>query len=171
MVLLWFSAGCFLASLLLDIFRLADRRFNSEFMAQFAFLIRKAESNRLNGSTFLLLAFSIVIYFFSRPVAVTAMLFLSLGDAAAELGGKNFGRLKIFERSLEGSLFFFLVAFTVAFALLGDFRVAALGALAGTLVELFSFEWDDNFTVPIGSAVALSGALVFFHFSSQLLAF
>lgn len=170
-ILLWFSTGCFIGSLLLDLFRLADKRFNSQFMAQFAFLIRKSESNRLNGSTFLLLAFSIVIYFFSRPVAITAMLFLSLGDAAAELGGKNFGRLKIFERSLEGSLSFFLVAFTVAFALLSDLRVAVLGALAGTLVELFSFELDDNLTVPIGSAVAISSALVLFHFSSQLLAF
>jgi dolichol kinase len=166
-VLLCFSAGFFLASLLLDFFRLVDRRFNSQFMTRFSFLIRKSESNRLNGSTFLLLAFTVVIYFFSRPVAITAMLFLSLGDAAAELGGKNFGRLKIFERSLEGSLSFFLVAFTVAFTLLGDFRVAVMGALAGALVELFSFEWDDNLTVPIGSAVALSGALVLFHFSSQ----
>jgi dolichol kinase len=170
-VLLWFSTGCFFASLLLDLFRLANRRFNSQFMARYAFLIRKSEANRLNGSTFLLLAFSVVIYFFSRPVAITAMLFLSLGDAAAELGGKNFGRLKIFERSLEGSLSFFFVSFAVAFALLEDVRVAVLGALAGTLVELFSFEWDDNLTVPIGSAVALSGALVLFHFSSQLLAF
>jgi dolichol kinase len=171
LILLWFSAGFFLGSLILDLFRMVDRRFNSQFMAQFAFLIRKTESNRLNGSTFLLLAFFIVIYFFSRPVAITAMLFLSLGDAAAELGGKNFGRLKIFERSLEGSLSFFLVAFVVAFSLLGDIRVAVLGALAGTLVELFSFEWDDNLTVPIGSAVAISSALVLFHFSSQLLAF
>ena len=170
-VLLWFSSFCFVASLILDLFRLANRRFNSQFMTQYAFLIRKSEANRLNGSTFLLLAFTVVIYFFSRPVAITAMLFLSLGDAAAELGGKNFGRLKIFERSLEGSLSFFLVSFAVAFALLEDVRVALLGALAGALVELFSFEWDDNLTVPIGSAVALSGALVLFHFSNQLLAF
>ncbi len=169
--LLWFSGVCFLASLCFDLFRLADRRFNSQFMAQFSFLIRQTETNRLNGSTFLLLAFFIVIYFFSRPVAVTAMLFLSLGDAAAELGGKNFGRMKIFERSLEGSLSFFLVAFTVAFALLGDFRVAVFGALAGALVELFSFDLDDNLTVPIGSALAISSALVLFHFSSQFLTF
>ncbi len=140
-------------------------------MAQFSFLIRKAEANRLNGSTFLLLAFAIVMYFFSRPVAITAMFFLSLGDAAAELGGKNFGRMKIFERSLEGSLSFFLVAFAVAFALLEDVRVAFFGALAGALVELFSFELDDNLTVPIGSALAISCALVFFHFSNQFLIF
>ncbi len=170
-VLLWFSIGAFVGSLLLDLFRLANRGFNSQFMAQFSFLIRKAEANRLNGSTFLLLAFSVVMYFFSRPVAITAMFFLSLGDAAAELGGKNFGRMKIFERSLEGSMSFFLVAFAVAFALLGDLRVSFVGALAGTLVELFSFDLDDNLTVPIGSAIAISFALVLFHFSNQLLAF
>jgi len=30
---------------------------------------------------------------------------------------------------------------------------------------------DDNLTVPIGSAIAISFALVLFHFSNQMLAF
>jgi dolichol kinase len=33
--------------------------------------------------------------------------------------------------------------------------------LAGTLVELYSFEVDDNLTVPIGSAVAMAAAFLF----------
>jgi glycerol-3-phosphate acyltransferase PlsY len=91
------------------------------------------------------------------------MLFLSLGDAAAELGGKNFGRFKIFHRSMEGTAAFFMVAFLIAFALLEDWRVALVGAVAGALVELFSFEVDDNLTVPIGSALALWLAFSLFH--------
>jgi len=163
-LLLWVTGSCFLISFILDLLRLRDRGFNSRFMKAFSALIRQSEENRFNGSTFLCLAFFIVILLFPRTVAITAMLFLSLGDAAAELGGKHFGRLKIFGRSLEGTLAFFLVAFPVAYSLIDDWRVALLGALAGALVELFSFEVDDNLTVPIGSALALWMALLLFHF-------
>jgi glycerol-3-phosphate acyltransferase PlsY len=162
--LLWVSGICFLSSFLLDLLRLNDKKFNSHFMNFFSFLIRRTEENRLNGSTFLCLAFFAVLFFFSRNVAIASMLFLSLGDAAAELGGKNFGRLKIFTRSLEGTAAFFGVAFLIAFALFGDWRIAFWGALAGALVELFSFDLDDNLTVPIGSALALWLAVFLFHF-------
>jgi len=144
--------GCFFT---LDWLRLNDRRFNSHFMKFFSILIRRTEQNSFNGATFLCCAFSIVIFLFPRDVAVASMLFLSLGDTAAELGGLYFGRLKIFRRSAEGALSFFLVAFAVAWALLDDWRVALLSALAGALIELFSFDVDDNLTVPIGSACAI----------------
>ena len=170
-ILLWVTGGCFVLSFILDLLRLNDRGFNSRFMRYFSALIRQTEADRFNGSTFLCLAFFIVILFFSRKVAVTAMLFLSLGDAAAELGGKHFGRLRIFGRSLEGTFSFFVVAFLIAFALLDDWRIALLGALAGALVELFSFEIDDNLTVPIGSALALTMALLLFHLDHGLLFF
>jgi len=164
-LLLIVSGSCFLGSFLLDLVRLTDKKFNSMFMKLFSILIRQTETNRFNGSTFLCLAFYIVILFFSRNVAVSAMFFLSLGDAAAELSGKNFGRLKIFQRSFEGTLGFFAVAFLIAFTLFEDWRIALVGALAGALVELFSFDVDDNLTVPIGSALALWLAVLFFHFS------
>ena len=161
--LLWVSGGCFAVSFLFDFLRLRDHEFNSKFMKYFSALIRRTEVNKFNGSTFLCFAFFVVIFFFSKHVAVTAMLFLSLGDAAAELGGKNFGKLKIFTRSAEGTAAFFLVAFLVAFTLFQDWRIALLGAFAGAMVELFSFELDDNLTVPIGSAIALWLSLVLFH--------
>jgi dolichol kinase len=154
------SASMFLAFFVLDVFRLRDRDFNSKVMKVFSFLIRRTEERRFTGATHLSFAFFIVTWFFPREVAVTAMLFLSLGDTAAEMGGKYFGRNKIFRRSIEGSFSFFLVAWLVAWAILEDWRVALLSAIAGALVELFSFEVDDNLTVPIGSAVAMS--LAFF---------
>jgi glycerol-3-phosphate acyltransferase PlsY len=169
--LLIVSGSCFLISFLFDFMRLRDHRFNSQFMKFFSAFIRRTETNRFNGSTFLCGAFFFVILIFSRNIAITAMLFLSLGDAAAELGGKNFGRIKIFQRSMEGTTAFFFVAFPIAFALFGDWRIALWGAFAGAMVELFSFEVDDNLTVPIGSALALALALVFFHAGNNLFSF
>jgi acyl phosphate:glycerol-3-phosphate acyltransferase len=161
--LLIVTASCFLISFSLDYFRLKDHRFNSWFMNLFSEFIRRTEADKLNGSTFLCLAFFLVILLFSRNVAVTAMFFLSLGDAAAELGGKNFGGVRYFGKTLEGTFAFFGVAFLTAFALFEKWEVALVGALAGALVELFSFDLDDNLTVPIGSALALSCALLLFH--------
>lgn len=169
--LLIVSSVCFLISLVLDLFRLQDHQFNSWFMRIFSGFIRHTEAKKLNGSTFLCLAFFLVIFLFSRKVAITAMFFLSLGDAAAELGGKNFGRLKVWSKTLEGSAAFFLVSFLVAFALFENWIIALVGAVAGTLVELFSFDLDDNLTVPIGSAFALSLALVLFHPGNNLFFF
>ncbi|MGH7740086.1 MAG: diacylglycerol/polyprenol kinase family protein [bacterium] len=157
-MLLWMVTPAFGVSFLLDWFRLNDRRFNSKFMKIFSVLIRGTEHDRFNGATFLCFAFSLVLFFFSRKVAITAMLFLSLGDTAAELGGLYFGRLKIFRRSAEGTFAFFLVAFAIAWALLGNWRVAVFSAAAGAFIELFSFELDDNLTVPIGSACAIWAA-------------
>jgi acyl phosphate:glycerol-3-phosphate acyltransferase len=169
--LLIVSGGCFLISFLFDFMRLRDHKFNSQFIKVFSAFIRRTETNRYNGSTFLCFAFFVVIFLFSRYIAITAMLFLSLGDAAAELGGKNFGRLKIFSRSMEGTTAFFLVAFLIAYAFFEDWRIAVLGAFAGAMVELFSFEIDDNLTVPIGSAVALCLVLVLFHLNNNLFSF
>ena len=169
--LLFVSAGCFLLSFGLDLLRLRDHEFNSWFMGLFSEFIRRTETNKFNGSTFLCLAFYLVIFFFTRNIAITAMFFLSLGDAAAELGGKNFGRFKIFGKSFEGTLAFFLVAFLIAYLLFENWQIALVGALAGALVELLSFELDDNLTVPIGSAIALSLALGLLHLGTPLILF
>ncbi len=169
--LLIVSAGCFLLSFVLDLLRLRDHEFNSWFMGLFSEFIRRTETNKFNGSTFLCVAFYLVIFFFNRNVAISAMFFLSLGDAAAELGGKNFGRLKIFGKSFEGTLAFFLVAFLIAYLLFENWQIALVGALAGALVELLSFELDDNLTVPIGSAIALSLALGLLHLGTPLILF
>ena len=63
------------------------------------------------------------------------------------------------------------MAFFIAFWVFEDWRIALLGAVAGALVELFSFEIDDNLTVPIGSALALALGLVLFRLGSPFTSF
>jgi glycerol-3-phosphate acyltransferase PlsY len=124
-------------------------------MSWFSLLIRQSEEKSLTGATFTCLSFLLVVYLFSREIAVTAMLFLSLGDTAAEIVGKNWGRRKYFGRSLEGMGGFFVVALPLAWIVLQDWRVAFMGAVLGALIEFFSMGIDDNLTVPMGSAMAL----------------
>ena len=141
--------------LLFDGLRLLFPPFNRYVMRYLSLLIRHSEEKRFTGATFTCLSFLIVVFFFSREIAVTAMLFLSLGDTAAEIAGKNWGRTKYFGRSLEGMGGFFIVAFPLAWMVLQDWRVAFPGAAMGALIEFFSFRIDDNLTVPVLSATSI----------------
>jgi glycerol-3-phosphate acyltransferase PlsY len=140
---------------LIDGLRLLNPRFNQYIMTRFSLLIRHTEQRRFTGATFVCLSFLLVVWFFPREIAVAAMLFLSLGDTAAEIAGKNWGRRRYWGRSLEGMAGFFVAALPVGWLILGDWRIALPGAALGALIEFFSFHVDDNLTVPILSAVVL----------------
>lgn len=138
-----------------DGLRLISPSFNRYIMRHFSLLIRQSEEKRFTGATFTCLSFLIVVFFFSREIAVTAMLFLSLGDTSAEIVGKNWGRKKYFGRSLEGMAGFFITAFPLAWIILQDWQPALIGAIMGALIEFFSFRIDDNLTVPVLSATSI----------------
>jgi len=148
-------SSAFVLFFLFDGLRLLFPPLNRYVMRYFSLLIRQSEEKRFTGATFTCLSFLIVVFFFSREIAVTAMLFLSLGDTAAEIAGKNWGRKKYFGRSLEGMVGFFIAAFPLAWLVLQDWRVAFLGAVTGALIEFFSFRIDDNLTVPALSAASI----------------
>jgi dolichol kinase len=82
------------------------------------------------------------------------------GDAAATLVGVKWGRIKLGQRSLEGSIAFFLICLIVGLGLLRvlmlNLNIVLIGALAAALIELLPLPFDDNLTVPIFSALVMS---------------
>jgi phytol kinase len=104
------------------------------------------------------------------------MLVLTFADAAAAVVGRRYGTLRYPTpggcKSLEGSLAFAVVTFAathLSLLLLSDAArwesvlVAAVIALALTLVEAFATGGWDNFLVPVGALVmlkALAGSAV-----------
>lgn len=159
----FFIVVCLLFALMLfslfDGARLLSSAFNRFVMDRLSLLIRESEKKKITGATFTCLSFLVVVFVFPREVAVTAMLFLTLGDTAAEIAGKNWGSRKYNGRSLEGMAGFFIVAMPLAWIVFQDWRVALTGAVMGSLIEFFSIGVDDNLTVPVGSAMALWLAL------------
>jgi phytol kinase len=101
-----------------------------------------------------------------HPAAyVAAILTLALGDAAAALVGRSFGRHRYTvgraHKSLEGSCAFFAVAAVVA-AIAGAFVPDAVGvaalaafALATTLAEALAGDGLDNAAIPLAGLLAL----------------
>ena len=126
-------------------------------------IIRKAEAHTLTGATYVTLAALLTIVLFEeKPIAITALLFLSVSDALASLVGIRFGRARFFGKSLAGSTAFFVSAGAIGLFMLSATPLIALaGALVGTVVEALplkigGYRLDDNLSIPLIAGAAMT---------------
>jgi len=123
-------------------------------------LLKEGEDRHLTGSTYLLIASFIAFLFFDRSVAVSALLFLALGDPAAAWVGKRMPGLRVWGKSPGGTAAFVAVALVTVAVLVGA-RVVPyhwsllVGAGVAGLVELAPLRLDDNLTIPLLSGAAM----------------
>ncbi|MBI3552313.1 MAG: phosphatidate cytidylyltransferase [Elusimicrobia bacterium] len=124
-------------------------------------LARPEETSHYSGIVYTTLgAFILFLAFKTQSAYVAAGLFcVSLGDTAAALVGKSFGRHRIFgsKKSVEGSLACFIVCACVGLSTGFSLTTALAGASAGTLIEFLPTTiWlNDNMWMPIAVAGAL----------------
>lgn len=148
--------------------RLTNRGFQS--------LLREGEDRSVSGMPFY--AFGVFISFvvFPVPIALLAVLYLSLGDPVASVVGCYFRRAKksialLPGKSLQGSLACALVCcigtFVLAPRLLEIERwsgeglmLAFVGGAIAALAELMPLRTDDNLSIPL-----VSGALLWLYTS------
>ncbi|HYM21059.1 MAG TPA: SEC59/DGK1/VTE5 family protein [Candidatus Kapabacteria bacterium] len=110
----------------------------------------------LSGGSYVLISACLCIIIFPKVIAITAFAVLIVSDATSALIGRRFGKHAFFDKSLEGSIAFFVSALLVislapkAAGSITEFFVAAFGALVGTIAEAMStrLKLDDNFSVP-----------------------
>ena len=122
------------------------------------------EAWRVNSATWFCTASFVVACTWDLEAATVGMVVLGFADPAAAIVGRRFGRVQLVNgRTLLGSAAFFAVGTVCAFAWLClawsavplvAFKMAAAGALAGTLAELFSRRIDDNLSIPVAAALA-----------------
>jgi len=152
--------------MLADIVRLKYPAFNAIALRLFGKIMRREELRSISGNSFYILGLLVVVFFFSKPVVLLSVLFLAIGDPIAAIVGTRWGRTKITKRkSLEGSVANFLATalasllfalFYLQFGIPQSLLLALLGGTVSTLVELLPAPIDDNFTIPVGSALLLS---------------
>ncbi len=155
-----------------DILRLVWPKFNAWTMRDLKKYMRKEEARRLNSLTFYSISTFLVCIFFPKGVAILSILFLGLGDPMASIIGIKFGKHRMGRLSLEGSLAFFFTCFALSFLypllnpqFIGPIWLFAIGGgLIGTFSERWTFRLDDNFTIPLFSALALQGLLFMWPF-------
>jgi len=137
--------------------RLNNPRIRSFFYIFFGRLVREHERYNLLGGTYLLLSSLICVYAFAKPVAVAALSFLIVGDSMAALVGRGIGRVRIFGKTLEGSLACLVTCLIIAWIIPGlTWRVSLVGALMATLIELLPIPLDDNLRIPLAAGFAMT---------------
>jgi dolichol kinase len=121
------------------------------------------ERHQVNSSTWFGTALAILGVLFDPMLCAVALITLGVGDPAAGLVGRRFGRTKLVgQRSLEGSLAMLFVGGFATFTVLMVWHaslpmgtmlaVSASTALFATVAELFSNSVDDNFSIPLAAA-------------------
>ena len=134
----WILFGIFVFSITVDIFRLYAKSFRSWFFKLFGSMMRKQEATQLTGATYIIAGSLICscISLASQPFAASAFLSLTLfilGDAAAALCGKAFGKIKVGDKTIEGAIGCFVLCFI-------------LTSLVFPHVPSFLTTWNGDFT-------------------------
>jgi glycerol-3-phosphate acyltransferase PlsY len=149
-----------LISLSLDLLRFQSLWLNRLYIRWLGPLMKKEEDHRITGATYMVIAGFVAFLFFDKTVAVSAMLFLSLGDPVASLIGRRMPGPRLFAKSPGGTAAFVGVSLLVVTTLTGSgvFQYhwgLLVGAVVAGLVELTPIPLDDNLTIPL-----LSGAVM-----------
>ena len=136
-------------------------------ISRLRWVMKSEERVQLTASTYLLFASLVVFLLFDKYVAITSLLFLSVGDFMAAVVGKRFGRRRIFNKTLAGSLACLASCLVIGVVMtnVGNgmvLPVALVGAVAATIVELLPIPVDDNFTIPVVSAGIMTVAALCF---------
>ena len=84
-----------------------------------------------------------------------AILIMTVSDTAAALYGKNFGKIHIKNKTLEGSIAFLISGLFVIFLTpkfdysIAEYLIAIITLIITCLSEYLPYDIDDNVTVPI----------------------
>lgn len=152
--------GAMLAgSVTIDILRYYVKDFTKFYNKIFYTILRpheKAEGKlAFTGATYLVFAALVCILIFPKEIAITSILILTISDSFAALVGKYAGRIRFKDKSLEGSLAFFISGLIIIFLTPkvsgdADEYIAVIGALIiTTFIEVIPVKIDDNILIPL----------------------
>lgn len=155
-----FFAFLYVFILISELLRKYNQTFRSLYYKLFGKLMRSHEvdQNKFSfvGSYYFVLAVFIAVVFFSKEVAILSVTVMLICDTCAALIGKKFGKTKLCNKSLEGSLAFMFSGFLMAYVIYNllylniNFLMSAFVAVVlATVVELVSndIHMDDNLTI------------------------
>lgn len=158
----------------IDFLRQTSPPLNEWLVHAFKPIMRQTEVNRLAGTTYLITGALVVVYLAPRPVTSLTLLFLAFADPLASYVGIRFGRDKLMgHKSLQGTIGAYVVCVIASFLYLFSMnqsldRVIVFSLIAGAvgaLAELIPIgKLDDNFSLPVLSAIGLYLLFYFFGF-------
>ncbi len=163
--LLIFLTAAFAAMVIIDILRIRSgfvKRIYGKFLGD---ILRphENESERIyfTGGTYIILAFLLCTLIFEKNIAILSMLIIVFCDTAAAIAGKVYGKHYIGNKTLEGSISFFLTGVVLFFLVIkpDNFILAGSGIfslLIITVFELLPVKIDDNISIPLTFGILFS---------------
>ena len=139
--------------ILIDLGRSRDGWLSRIFTKLFKKMLRTHELNgKLTGASYVFIGAFISVTIFPKEIAVLVLLFTAIGDTAAALYGRRFGKIKIWNKTVEGSIVGLIACFIIAsfFPQIPNI-VKFSGAFAAMLIELLPINIDDNLRIPLFS--------------------
>jgi dolichol kinase len=158
---LLFYAALFVVILVLDLIRLKLPAVNRFIFTNFRSFIRTSEEHKLTGTAPYVMGIGLTFYLYRTDLATLAICFLAFGDVAATTIGERYGKTKIRDKSLEGSIAFVVAAVSAGLllSLVGIsvmFGLVLTGAIIAAGVELLPLPVNDNLLIPLVSGGAMS---------------
>lgn len=170
---LWLLAPLALVAVTLDVLRLRVLAVHRFIEWVFAPIMRPEEQPPfggpivINGATWMCVTAALCALLFPEPIAAASLAMLMVGDGAAAVVGRRFGRTRypFSEKSVEGSVAFFVtglvaaIPFGMGFGAAGDGALSvptlAVGALTAAVVEAMPLLVNDNLRVPLAAGAAM----------------
>jgi diacylglycerol kinase (CTP) len=161
---------------LIDLIRAKYNGLNKIFVAIFGKIMRDYEINqsKLTGLSYVFISASIVFYFAKPVVSVMSFFILAIADGFASIVGKSIKSRAFFQKTLAGSITFFLLAVIVIlisgyyfnYRNISFYFYGLLAVIFATALESRSdtLNLDDNCSVPIGFSLSLSFLDAMWHF-------
>lgn len=143
-------------ALAIEFARARHRGTRYQFLRRTRAMLRPHERRGLSGATYMAFAYATAGLVFPKPIAVAAMFYDGLGDAAAAVVGRRWGRHRVTSgKSWEGFAAAFATNLLVGLAVPGIGVAAAVaGAFAAAWLELAPLPLDDNLRVVLGGGLA-----------------
>jgi len=142
-----------------EIFRNYSTKIQQYFIFIFRPLLREDEKKKkISGATFLFVSLTLIFIFFDKNTAIPAAFILTIADSFAAILGKKFGRRKFLNKSVTGSLTFFLLGNVILFILLPQLRMLNIVIAAIlTFVEALALPVSDTLTLPVLTCLLAEG--------------
>ncbi len=129
------------------------------------FFFKNTERKKFSSMTMFLISACIITLVFEKQIALASLTFLIFGDIFSKIFGLGFGRHKIFDKTIEGSLAYGGGALICGFILYTALGIPLLllltGAMAAAVAEALPLGLDDNFTVGLISGAVMTSVRLF----------
>jgi dolichol kinase len=119
---------------------------------------------KYTGATWLFIGSTLTVAIFPKEIAVISLIYMSIGDSVAGLAGRKYGKMKFYDKTIEGSLAGLFVCLLSGYLVQLSLPLVVVfsGAFAAMFIELLPISIDDNFSVPLfaGTIMVIASTVV-----------